>query len=266
MRLHIAGPPPRIVVDGRADNGRHGQTLNFSVPERRYDPRDPEMMDRADADTDLLDGDLRNLRAINKWLGGLRVVRRGVAALMTRTAPEAGIDVLDLATGSADYPVDLAKRMRQSGRSVRVVAVDKNPFMVEIAQKRTAEFPEITVDEMDIRALPFPDGSFDIVLCSSAIHHLSREEALHLLADMNRIARIGFVVNDLDRSRAGAWAAWLYGHLSTSNPITRYDSYLSMLRAFTMDELAAMTHEAGVRSFTISREAFFRLLLVGVKS
>ncbi len=254
------------MVDGKAGNERYGQRLSFLIPERRYDPRDPEMMDRADVDTDLLDGDLGNLRVINKWLGGLRAVRRGVVPLLGRMAPGATIDILDLATGSGDYPVELAKGMRRSGRSVRITAVDKNPFMIGTARKMTVDFPEITVDEMDILSLPFPDGSFDIVICSSAIHHFSRGDAVHLMADMNRIARVGFVVNDLERSRVGAYAAWLYGHLSTTNPVTRYDSYLSILRAFTMNELAAMTREAGIRLFAIRRQAFLRLVLVGVKS
>lgn len=238
--------------------------LSFLIPERHYDPHNPEMMDRTGIDADLLAGDLGNLRTINNWFGGLRAVRRCVAPLIDGVVQGARIEVLDLATGSADCAVELAKRMRRLGRSVGITAVDKNPFMIETARKMAANFPEITIDEMDILSLPFPDRSFDIVLCSSAIHHFSRRDAVHILFEMNRIARVGFVVNDLDRSRFGAWAAWLYGHLATTNPITRHDSYASVLRAFTVSELTAMSREAGLHSFVVKRQVFFRLILVGV--
>ena len=217
----MTGAPTRILSGDKPGSERRGQKLNFLIPERRYDPQDPEMMDRAEVERDLLAGDLRNLRVINKWLGGLRAVRRGVVPLLDRIVPGSRIDVLDLATGSADYPVELAGGLRRLGRSVRITAVDKNPFMIETARKMTADYPEIAVHEMDILSLPFPDRSFDIVLCSSAIHHFSRRDAIHILSDMNRIARVGFVVNDLDRSRVGAWAAWLYGHLRIFSPALR---------------------------------------------
>ncbi|HXG37631.1 MAG TPA: hypothetical protein VNL36_02545 [Bacteroidota bacterium] len=43
--------------------------------------------------------------------------------------------------------------------------------------------------------------------------------------------------------------------------MTRYDSYLSVLRAFTPEELADLAREAGIRTFTITQRPFFRLIL-----
>jgi ubiquinone/menaquinone biosynthesis C-methylase UbiE len=221
-------------------------------------------MDRPGSDPDLLADDLRNLRIINRCFGGLRVIRRHVFPLIDRIERQKEIEILDLATGSADYPLDLAKLIRRLGRNVHIVAVDNNPFMVATARKRTAAFPGITVRDMDVLSLAYPDRSFDVVLCSSAIHHFSRCDAVHLLREMCRLSRVGFIVNDLDRSRLGAWTAWLYGRLSTTNPITRHDAYASFLRAFTKNELIAMSQEAGIQSFVVTRQAFFRLILVGV--
>jgi hypothetical protein len=44
--------------------------------------------------------------------------------------------------------------------------------------------------------------------------------------------------------------------------MTRYDSPLSVLRAFTPDELSAMAVLAGISHFQILRHPMFRLVLV----
>ncbi|MCK5572042.1 MAG: SAM-dependent methyltransferase, partial [Bacteroidetes bacterium] len=80
---------------------------------------------------------------------------------------------------------------------------------------------------------------------------------------MRRLSRIGFIVNDLRRSRLGIGAAWLWTRITTRNPMTRNDAVVSVLRGFTEDELAEMGTASGVRRFSVHREPFFRLMLVG---
>ena len=41
------------------------------------------------------------------------------------------------------------------------------------------------------------------------LHHLTVEEAVRLIREMARVARLGVVVNDLERSRLGWIGAWL---------------------------------------------------------
>ena len=65
------------------------------------------------------------------------------------------------------------------------------------------------------------------------------DEAVRLLREMARVARLGVVVNDLDRSRLGWVGAWLLGHLLTGNRYTRHDAPLSVRRAYRADEMAA---------------------------
>jgi ubiquinone/menaquinone biosynthesis C-methylase UbiE len=232
------------------------------VPKRSFDPDDPEIMDRQGTDPVVLAAGLEELRKINQRFGGWRAVRRGIRPLLDRADPAKPIEILDLGTGSADYPVHLAGWTRRLGRRVRIEAVDVNPFMVATARERAAAWPEIAIKEMDVLSPAYPDKSFDIVLASLTLHHFSRPDAIRILREMNRMSRVGFIVNDLDRSRIGAWVVWLYGHLATSNPITRHDAYLSMLRGFTKDEMIVMSGEAGIESVVVKRAPFFRLVLV----
>lgn len=232
------------------------------VPMRRFDPAKPEMMDLPGNDPALLAEDLKNLRTINRYFGGFAAVGKTILPFFHGVASDKPVEILDLATGSADHPVEIARIARKLGRRVHIIAVDRNPQILEIARRRTQGIPEIEVARKDLLQLDFADGSFDIVLCSLALHHFSREDAVGILAEMNRICRIGIIVNELNRSWIAAWTAWVYTHVTTRNPLTLYDSYASVLRAFTPVELREMALEAGIERFEIMTRPFFRLILV----
>lgn len=233
------------------------------IPVRRFDPHDPELMDRPGADPTMLSEDLRNLRVINRLFGGLSAVRKNIIPFLDTMGRGREIRILDLATGSADHPMAVADLARARGDAVHITGVDKNPHMVRVARERTASYRNIIIEQQDLLSLPYSSQCFDIVLCSLAIHHFSREGVVHILQEMNRLSRTGYIVNDLSRSWVGAWTAWLYTHGTTRNPMTLHDSTVSVLRAFTPDELLSMAEEAELRHYRISTQPFFRLVLAG---
>jgi ubiquinone/menaquinone biosynthesis C-methylase UbiE len=222
-------------------------------------------MDQPDADPEVLRDDLRNLRIINRYFGGLSALRNAVVPMVEKIKNNKAVTILDMATGSGDQPVSLAKAFRQRNQPARITAIDRNDVMLGVARQYAADFPEIRFEKGDILNLPFSPASFDIVTCSLAIHHLSRGNAVKLLREMDRISRFGFVVNDLSRSRTGAMTAWIYTHLTTLNPMTRYDSVVSVLRAFTKKEMAEIAVEAGVQPLNIFTTPLFRLISVKEK-
>ncbi len=232
------------------------------MPKRRFDAGVPEMMDAAGSDFAMLREDLRNLRTINRYFGGLSLVRRYVTKFMAESDASQTIEILDLATGSADHPLALASLARSVGRSVHITAVERNPATAAIARDRTKGYGEISIQEGDLLMTPWPPKKYDLVLCSLALHHFSREDAVRILGIMWNTARVGVIVNELNRSWPAAWVAWGYTHLTTRNPMTLNDSYVSVLRAFTPAELAKMAVEAGIPNAQIHTHPFFRLALV----
>ena len=223
------------------------------------------MMDQPDADPEMLKDDLRNLRIINRYFGGLSALRNALVPIAMKTKPGEVVTILDLATGSGDQPVSLAKAFRRLGKRVQITAVDRNEIMLNVARQYASGFHEIQFERGNILDLPYASQSYDVVSCSLAIHHLSRHDGVKLLREMNRISRLGFVVNDLSRSYIGAATAWVYTRLTTTNPMTRYDSVVSVQRAFTKDELVEMAEEAGVQPVRIFTAPLFRLLAVKEK-
>jgi 2-polyprenyl-3-methyl-5-hydroxy-6-metoxy-1,4-benzoquinol methylase len=237
--------------------------LSIFIPTRQFNPDILEMMDAPYANPQILRQDHGNLRTINKYFGGLRSIRKHAMDLVSRIDRNNPVRILDLATGSADHPIALIELARTLGRSFQITAVERSPLTLSIARERTAQYPEISVEQGDVLALQYPPKSYDIVLCSLAIHHFSRNDAIQILRMMSTISRIGLIVNDLYRSWPAAWTAWIYTHLTTRNPMTLNDSYVSVLRAFTPGELREMADEAGVPNPQIYSHPLFRLALVG---
>lgn len=237
--------------------------MSLLVPERRFDPRVLEIMDRPDADPTVLRQDLKNLRLINRFFGGLAAIQKNILPLIRNVDPGKEIRILDLATGSADHPRALVTLINHLQRSARITAVDKTPLMLQVARERTKDMASILIEEGDLLNLTYADKSFDIVLCSLAIHHFSHIDAVKILREMKRLSQVGFIVNDLNRSWPAAWTAWLYTHLTTRNPMTLFDSYYSVLRSFRVAEMKQLAEEAGIQRYAVKTEPMFRLILVG---
>ncbi|HEV8403873.1 MAG TPA: methyltransferase domain-containing protein, partial [Candidatus Limnocylindrales bacterium] len=140
-----------------------------------------------------------------------------------------------------------------------VIGLDSRPEVLEAAVLATPALA--TTDGLELHvgdgtALPYGDRSFDVAHCSLVLHHLSPDEAVVLLGEMARVARLGVVVNDLDRTRLGLIGALLIGHLLTGNRYTRVDAPLSVRRAYRTGEAATLLRAAGLTPVRTLRGAF----------
>ena len=91
------------------------------------------------------------------------------------------------------------------------------------------------------------DGEFDVAHSSLVLHHLDGDDARRLLRELARVARLGVVVNDLERGIAPWVGAWLLLHAMSRNPFTLHDGPLSVRRAFTRPEMQGLLGDAGLR-------------------
>lgn len=215
-----------------------------------------ELLDGPLDDAAALAGNLRDLRRINHGLGGANLSAAAIAAL---AAHRNELTMLDVGTGGADIPAALIARSRAQDRRLRVVGIDSRPEVLAAAVAARPGIARIDGLELHVgdgRTLRYPDRSFDIAHASLVLHHLDGDDALVLLREMGRVARLGVVVNDLDRTRVGWLGAWLIGHLMTRNRFTRHDAPLSVRRAYRASEIAAMLRSAGLIPVKTVRGAF----------
>ncbi|HET8655768.1 MAG TPA: methyltransferase domain-containing protein [Longimicrobiaceae bacterium] len=222
--------------------------------------RAPERMDAPDVDPRELARSLDDLRGVNRWLGGTRAALAEIVPMLRHFAL-ARARVLDVATGSGDIPVELARWGRRSGTPVEVVATDLHARTVEAARARVDD-PDVRVERADALDLPYPDLAFDVAMCHTALHHFDPAEAVAVLGELGRVAARGVVVTDLRRSRAGLLGARLLAAtVWRRHPVTRHDGPRSVRAAYTSDELRALAEEAGLEGARVRRRPVFRLSL-----
>jgi SAM-dependent methyltransferase len=242
---------------------------DLSIPGREHHFLPPlarstesELMDEDGLDPTELAGNLRDIRRVNRLLGGTAIILHHLPAILATIPCTQSVTILDLATGSADIPVAISRWAKRTGQALTIVASDISSEMLAAARSRITGHPKVTLARYDARSVPMPDHSFDIVLCSLALHHFAPDDAVLVLREMNRLARAGFILNDLRRSRIGYAAAWAAGHLTTRNRLTRNDAPLSMLRAYTPAELGDLLRRAGIRDAAITTHPWFRMAAV----
>jgi ubiquinone/menaquinone biosynthesis C-methylase UbiE len=215
-----------------------------------------ELLDGPLDDPVALAGNLRDLRRINRWLGGASLSTAAIEAL---AAHRVQLTLLDVGTGGGDIPLALLDWAHRRDRRLSVVGIDSRPEI--IAQAVQARLARPTDDRLELqigdgRSLPYPDRSFDVAHSSLVLHHLDPAGAVELLREMGRVARLGVVVNDLHRGRLAWLGAWLVSHLLTGNRYTRHDAPLSVRRAYRVPEMTGLLQTAGLTPVRTIRGAF----------
>lgn len=225
-------------------------------------------MDDPDCDPEELRVALRELSRVNRLFGGLASVRAEVDALLDGVEPD-GLDILDVGSGAGDIPIALAEHLSRRGWSPRLVITDLHMETVKIARETVAGSPPRVVGRSvrfaraDGARLPFPADAFDLVLSSSTLHHLEEHEAIRLFVELDRVARLGWVVTDLRRSRVAQVAvSTLVATAWRGKRFPRRDGPVSVRRAFTPSEVRGLVERAGCEDAVV-RSGVVRLAARG---
>jgi ubiquinone/menaquinone biosynthesis C-methylase UbiE len=231
---------------------------NFLQPHRKFDPSLTEIMDRPQPISDDLQLDLDNIEELNRRFGSYELIRYFLSRWI---APGESVSLLDLCTGSGDIPRWIIDWSRGRRSRVRVHAVDFQPATLSIAEAKSKHYPDITYQAADVLQFSAPEP-FDFVICSLALHHFTYSEVLQLLRRMRRLARRGVLAADLLRSDLAIVSIYLLTTFWVRHPMNKFDARLSIHRAFSFRELAAVAVEAGWsgfghRRFPVNRQAIW---------
>ncbi len=97
-------------------------------------------------------------------------------------------EVLEVGPGSGGLAVWIARRMP----TVSLTGIDISPSMVARANDRAARAGvagRVRFEAGDATAMPYPDGSFDVVVSTSSVHHWA--DAPRGFAEIRRVLRPG---------------------------------------------------------------------------
>jgi SAM-dependent methyltransferase len=207
---------------------------------------------------------LRDLRWTNRLLGAYAATDAVLDPLFRR---HDHLHVLDLGCGGGDYLVHLVRRGDRLGCRVEVIGVDANPVTVGHARAHldaklsSSLRSQVRVEIEDALSLPYDANAVDIVHAALFLHHFHGEAAVRLLAEMQRIARRGLLVNDLHRHLLAYVGIWLLSRGLRMAPMVQHDGPISVRRGFRRGELRSLARRAQLSSSTIRWHWAFRWTL-----
>lgn len=135
--------------------------------------------------------------------GGMDVWwRRRLVAAVRQTRPR---DVLDLATGSGDVALALARGL---AAETRILGLDFCQPMLDEAEAKRDACTNVKFAIGDILALPVADASFDAITISFGLRNLA--DRGRGLREMHRVLRPGGHLFVLEFSQPHAWFRPLY--------------------------------------------------------
>ena len=230
----------------------------------------PEWMDDPAVDPAELKEALAFIRKVNLRLGGVKALTKHLERWSANWPKGHEVSILDIATGSADIPVEVVRWARERGYSVRITAVDIHETTLDSArehmERELGDDAPIELVQADAKELVDRYGplSFDYVHAGMFLHHLTEIEVLTVLRIMDRVAQRGIVWNDLVRSRvamAGIWALTL-----GQSDMIKHDARVSVRAGFTKKEVKEYARRTSL-GYCRYRSNFFtqRFTLAGEK-
>src|SRR5258705_4247666 len=119
-----------------------------------------ELLDTDDGTPAEVAASLADLRRINRWFGGITSTENLVERV-ARATRQSSLSLLEIAAGSGYVMENARTRLQQCGVSLQVTSLDRVPSHMNGSRAIAG----------DALAIPFKDGSFDMVSCNLFAHH-----------------------------------------------------------------------------------------------
>lgn len=219
-----------------------------------------ERIDTGDYTPEEYERFLREIRLVNRLAGDNRALGKTLLRDVENSRPQS-FSVLDVGAGSGELLRAIARFAKTRGIRATLFGLELNARSARAIREESVNYAQIAAVRGDAFRLPFADGAFDYAICSLFTHHFSDADIARILAEMSRVARRGIYVIDLHRHRAAYLLYQLFCRLFRISPLVREDGSLSILRAFTPDELEKIGRAANLENCSVERIFPFRLIL-----
>ncbi len=207
-----------------------------------------ELLDDDSGTPEEIANSLEDLRRINRLFGGTSTTEHLLRRAIRKTGLQSA-NVLEVAAGSADCIQYAAKRLRNEGVELHIIALDRNHTHLPTNGIKTVVG--------DALHLPFENESFDFVSCALFVHHLGPEEVVQFIDEGLRVCRTAVLINDLRRSPTHLALVYAGFPLFRSR-ITRNDGPASVKQAYERSELAEMISRTKAASCEIEERYLYR--------
>ncbi len=201
---------------------------------------------------------LRELESMNHLLGGNEVTMNGIHQLLDKVWISSDLNIVDLGCGGGGI-LKLIRRLLDKKKIEGVLTgIDANPNVVKFALSQTPASCLIQYETLNIFSDEFKARKFDIVTGTLFFHHFTTEQLVGFLKQLKSQVSLGLIINDIHRHWLSYYLIKWLTQLFSRSRMVRHDAPLSVLRAFTKNELLEILHQSGIGHFRIKWRWAFR--------
>lgn len=225
----------------------------------RFDQRseEKELMDDLECSGEVLEQTLRELKTINRWLGGNYVTTSGLSKLF-KAKPQQFYSIADIGCGGGDMLRIMSDWAKSGNFKVEFTGVDANPNIIELAKQRLTDLPGIKWKTQNVFHSEFASDRVDVVTCTLFTHHFTDSELVSLLSAFRQKSKLGIVINDLHRHQLAYHSIRILTRWFSRSPMVQNDAPVSVLRSFSRQDWERILKAAEITNFKITWNWAFR--------
>lgn len=225
----------------------------------KFDERcyDKEIMDDLEVGGEILKQTLRELRTINRFLGGNHVTTSGLKILLEGDKKRK-YTIADIGCGGGDMLRVMADWASKNGYQCQFIGIDANDHTIGMAKENLINYPNVSFLTQNVFDRAFENIKVDVFTCTLFTHHFTDEELITLMRVFKKGASLGMIVNDLHRHPLAYYSIKLLTRLFSKSPMVQNDGPLSVLRGFSRKDIKRVLQKAGMGAFNIQWNWAFR--------
>jgi len=227
----------------------------------RYRNTESELMDNPNVTVDTLRMVFKDINKSNRFLGGNSITLGKVSKLI-KEFPKSQYTIVDMGCGDGESLRKLAIYFRRTTLNVALIGLDLSDNALSIGRTLSVDFPEITFLKQDILTLNPLNFKCDILLCSLTMHHFSNEQIPLFLTQFTKLANIGVIINDLQRSALAYYLFKGFSAIFIKTKIAKHDGLISIKSGFKKQDLTSFSKDLPHVTHSISWKWAFRYVWV----
>ncbi len=187
-----------------------------------------EYIDDPEIDADLLRQTYQELMTVNICTLGYWPTMNAVKYFLDRHGHDHEISILDIGCGDGE----ILRRIEDYGRKrnipLALTGIDLNPEVIVAASQLTTS----KINFIHGNIFANNGTTYDIIISSLTMHHLTDQEIVKLMRWMTTHAHIGWSISDLNRRAFAYYFAICFVKLARLNHVICHDAPLSVARSF----------------------------------
>jgi ubiquinone/menaquinone biosynthesis C-methylase UbiE len=220
-----------------------------------------ELMDNPDISIEALRRVFKDINKSNRLLGG-NSISLGKVRELIKEFPKQQYTIVDMGCGDGETLRELAIYFRKTAIDVVLIGLDLSENALSIGRTLSVDFPEITFLKHEILTLKPVDLDCDILLCTLTMHHFSNEQIPLFLSQFTKLANIGVIINDLQRSALAYYLFKGFSAIFIKTKIAKHDGLISIKSGFKKQDLISFSKDLPNTTHTINWKWAFRYVWV----